>query len=482
MSIADLRRQLTEIGMEIMVKTSAIARLEEARTALQQQLHAMSTYPVLTLPVEIITYFLSARAPVVFLGVCRAWRDIALATSVLWTTFGLRLHNIHEDFATEPGKLEGFIEGCLERAALRPLSVILYDFGSPRLSPNRLHDIIQRYAHRIQYLELGTSEYDISELGLNSLHFPLFQRAVVLDHSLADSSDPVPVYGNAPQLREFLLAAGAIFSSYTFPSLQLTKFQGEIDSLQLFIAAPNLTEAKCATEYFHYRGSLVVFHPRLQSLTIQTSHHSRPPVDLLPHLTLPALEFLHISRIQDSVANSLHQFLARSSPPLCTLSARVQDDTLADWEPCFSCIGATLENLKLHSPDSLFQHTLLYLGPYDSESTSTTASLECLPRLRTLNIAGSPGVDFETLVSFLNRRSSTPSVAKIRSFRVVCTRGSFLQDRFTALGGELPEEGINHLANLANRGIDIHIGTQSKIYVKHVRHVPGDIACTWSAS
>ncbi|KAJ7031513.1 hypothetical protein C8F04DRAFT_907304, partial [Mycena alexandri] len=96
-------KRLVELDAAIYEHKASLAVLEQAREATQQQLDATSTFPVLTLPVEITTDIFSRcvehidhlrvyagsrlsshiRAPLVFLAVCRTWRDIALGTPAL---------------------------------------------------------------------------------------------------------------------------------------------------------------------------------------------------------------------------------------------------------------------------------------------------------------------------------------------------------------------------------------------------------------
>ncbi|KAF7352357.1 hypothetical protein MVEN_01199500 [Mycena venus] len=130
----------------------------------------------------------NVQAPTVFLGVCRAWRDIALATPVLWATLYLRIDIIDEDVAEEPGKLEAFIERWLQRAAFRPLRLGFSTQPSEEdghldgpFTSSRLCDVIHRYAQRIEYLELDFSRHQMRQLGLDSVEFPLLWRATLED-------------------------------------------------------------------------------------------------------------------------------------------------------------------------------------------------------------------------------------------------------------------------------------------------------------
>ncbi|KAF7340211.1 F-box domain-containing protein [Mycena venus] len=503
MSTADLRRQLTQIEAAISQQKSALASLERDKEALQRQLYAASNFPVLTLPVEITTKIFSQclpdveylrscfsqvklQAPMVLTGVCRAWRDITLTTPALWAALYLPLNLMNPAFVTETGRVEEFIDKWINRAGLYPLSLIFYTREGPNfekeaknpIGPIRLREIIHRYAHRVQYLELGMPQDHIRQLGLDSCSFPLLQEAALGD-SRGDRNPQIPfrVYGNAPQLRELCLLSDTVLSSYTTPCLQLTKFEGEIDTLELFTLAPNLIEAQCFLLDLSFVPASAILHSRLESLTFSAPWGYENPANPLPHLTLPALRSLSFGQLEESPVQSLYSFLTRSSPPLRTLSVDVyrERDAFPAWESCFSCVGATLENLELMFANSEFHTGIFHLDSQTMEKDSPS----CLPRLRTLNILESQvGLDFWALVHFLYKRSTTSSFAKIRSFRFTSSEHFFPSDRFSAgASGEYHEdEATNHLANLASKGIDIRIESMHKAHVNHVQYVPGDEA------
>ncbi|KAJ7462145.1 hypothetical protein FB451DRAFT_1371156 [Mycena latifolia] len=307
MSTAALCRRLAEIDAAILEQEMAL-NVQRDRADVQRQLHATSTFPVLTLPAEIaLTELFSfclpsieqlredrSQGPTVFLGVCRTWRDIALGTPALWVTLSLCFDFIAEEVVAEPGAVEGFIDIWLGRAALRPLSLIF----SAKFAEDRPFTRSRMRDARLEYIELETSQTYTQQIGLDSVAFPLLRRAAISDNlePWPDPSNPVHIYRNAPQLHHLIILGMTPISCYTPPWLQLTKFEGEILNLDLFVMAPNLTE------------SLTV--SKLSSMTY----------DPLPYLTLPALQFLYIDNGIRS-PDKLCAFLTRSSPPLRTLSA-----------------------------------------------------------------------------------------------------------------------------------------------------------------
>ncbi|KAJ7506528.1 hypothetical protein B0H11DRAFT_2219227 [Mycena galericulata] len=486
MSTTDLRRRLVRVDNTITQFKSALAKLERHRIILQRQLHTIATYPVLTLPVELTTHIFSLclptikelresgpsfsgglkTTPMLFLAVCRAWREIALATPALWSTLQIRFETIPQNVASEPELVEEFVDQWLGRAALRPLSILFqtsrYDDDDYTVTPSRVRDIIHRYAHRMVYLELHSSQSEIRQLELDLASFPLLQRALIgdVDDSRPNPLNPVDVFSNAPQLCELEIFDSAVYSSYTPPALQLTKFEGEITDLEIFSVAPNLIEVKCSMNYLLHVPPTVITHPRLQFLTLLKTPSGFESVNIFPHLALPALLSLDISDSSQYIdPESILSFLTRSAAPLHTLSVNL--DAYDDWAGSLALLDNTLENLKVYSPSQAFLVTFMYLG-------SDYLRYPSLSRLRTVSFINSPHIDFKLLVKFLARRSTSPALAKLQSFRLDCQAGTFLDDGIYFQSRRV--EATDHLARLARTGMDIYIGSfgRTKPCVEHV--------------
>ncbi|KAJ6560361.1 hypothetical protein B0H19DRAFT_1260970 [Mycena capillaripes] len=163
------------------------------------------------------------------------------------------------------------------------------------------------------------------------------------------------------------------------------------------------------------------------------------PIDILQHLTLPALQSLHICEMEDTTYSSLSLFLIRSSPQLRALSIRGDED-IFDWAECCSLIATTFENLEVHYPSADIQSAILrcHFGVKLENNPP-------FPRLQTLDA-----------------RTRRPDFATLRSFHLVCAHEAFLNDAISACisadDHHRRDEITNHLASLAkNRGIDIHI-------------------------
>ncbi|KAJ7682180.1 hypothetical protein DFH06DRAFT_971243, partial [Mycena polygramma] len=89
-----LRRQLVQLDTQIVEQKRILGGLEQIRSDVERELHDTATFPVMTLPAEIIAEICFHCLPDndwwypfhSVTGVCRAWRDIAFATPRLWST------------------------------------------------------------------------------------------------------------------------------------------------------------------------------------------------------------------------------------------------------------------------------------------------------------------------------------------------------------------------------------------------------------
>ncbi|KAJ7367176.1 hypothetical protein DFH08DRAFT_729665 [Mycena albidolilacea] len=436
-------------------RPDALVLQDLKQTRSERELHA-TAYPVLTLPIEITTeIFLrcflvfdplcipqcTSSAAIILTGVCRAWRDIALATPILWSRLEVFFDLIATRVASEPFLVESFIDRWLSRAGNCPLSLCLLSFEYELSTLDRLRDIIYRWSHRVQHLDLQIGCPNIRLLGLDSTRFPLLESATLhfLHEADPSLSHPVVIFSNAPRFHQLHLQTVLTPSTFMLPWLHLTKFEGIITSLELFTIAPSLTEV---TVSFSPRGVLPmeVIHGGIKSLTGTGN-------DLIRYLTLPALRSLNI--YGTTSYGSLESFLARSSPPLVSLSVRknTTETCLGTFEKCMSLVAGTLESLKLQQVSTRGVLSALYAAP----------------NLRTL--------DFDdvyhqpclfALVDFLYARSDT-----MRTVQIGWASETFL-DRLTMAGPPGPEsdsESIrDRLSRLARTGMDIRLGSSNRTY------------------
>ncbi|KAJ7265470.1 hypothetical protein B0H12DRAFT_199781 [Mycena haematopus] len=459
---APLRRRLAELDAQIVEQRRMLQDLQKIRFDVERDLHATATFPVLTLPTEITAEIflcclplfdslsvpnLNRSAAVVLAGVCRSWRNIAQATPALWSELEVQFGEIATRVASKPGLVEGHIDLLLSRAHNRPLSLRFRLSRDGAFALSRLRDIIHRWSHRVGYIYLywGYFLFDMGALGLDSAVFPLLQGAMFDSYDLCPSSTHTILFGNAPCFHDLCMPSCTFTPrKVTLPWLQLTKFEGLLDDLELFTVAPNLTEMTCLFVPPDDEGFITVIHHNLRSLTIIEDGH-----DVIQYLTLPALTHLDVSKMDSH--DTLESFLARSSPPLVSLSVHTHDQTidLDHLDKSMPLVASTLENLELSGACSDEMFPVFSLLDRDSPPNIRTLTFKCI--YGTLNL--------NALVHSLYAHST-----QLRAFRLVWATSPFL-DATCVVGPSRTFDTIGgHLSRLAQTGMDIYLGTPSKNY------------------
>ncbi|KAJ7653681.1 hypothetical protein DFH06DRAFT_1204464 [Mycena polygramma] len=216
--LADLQAQITNLERSL--------RALRAENALVQARLDSFTYPVLTLPseimLEIFVHFLPPRplcpslrgteSPIFLASICRKWREIALSTPTLWRAIPITLHATDTAFQRQHCMLEEW----LERSRSGPLSIRIQSSWRSRPRPGQpLILKVPSFGHRTRWE-----------------HLTLF----LVDPDLVISDDPMPLLSHldvyldtrkaftlplAPRLRTVTLNATAA-SSLTLPWVQLT--------------------------------------------------------------------------------------------------------------------------------------------------------------------------------------------------------------------------------------------------------------------
>ncbi|KAJ7682275.1 hypothetical protein DFH06DRAFT_1464047 [Mycena polygramma] len=404
MATIDLRRRLVELDAQIVAQKCALLELQEHRAAVDRELRATAIYPaVSTLPAEIAAEIFGhcipqvdlherpedapTSTPFVLMGVCRAWKEITLSTPLLWSTMHLRWSDIPHWISTETGLLEEFVDRWFGRAGIAA-------FG--------------------------------------------------YDHSWQDTEPPLQIFTRAPLWNDLRMRSGAAISDFSLPWSQLTKYEGAIWDMVMFILAPNLIEVACDLFAQDPWTAPVITHPNLRCLTITHSGSD----DILRRLTLPGLQSLDISNVdQDS---SLELFLMRSSPPLLSLCLHGDNSCFDEWHRWTYQVGGTLENLRLKCPSLEMLSTIF--------DPLATKNLYSLPNLRTLRFDYAPGhLDYAQLTRFLYSRSD-----KLCSFQLTGN----VRGPGSRLGAGPPwsETVAGELSRMIKGGMYIYLGTKEKNY------------------
>jgi hypothetical protein len=313
----------------------------------------------------------------------------------------------------------------------------------------------------VEYIHLDIGYRDIRLLGLDSANFPLLKGATLgCDHALSPSTDfSGHIFDNAPQFQELHIRSWrGTPSASMFAWGQLTKFEGAISDLELFTLAPNLTELNC---FLAVDDSFpIITHRSL--ITLKMCPDS---FDVVQYLTLPALRSLNVALLLSY--DSLEPFLARSSPPLVTLSVHgsargfgnYEDDAVSFFDlllRCLPLVAGTLEDLEFSSVS-------------DKNMRSIPHILYLLPNIRTVSFVDlEDPLNLHFLVKFLYER-----LDKVRSFKVVWPSDVFPFLEGTTYAGPpgtrvYCDTIIGHLSQAAQSGMDIYLGTADKNYLSMV--------------
>jgi hypothetical protein len=187
---------------------------------------ATYTYPVLTLPGEIVSeifvHFLpdfpqypppiGLLSPYLLCQICRKWRDIALATPALWSVISLSFNKV----GRVPQKLR-YLQTSIERSGSCRLSLKLgTTYSLDRQYLAELNHAVINHFHRMEYLDLYSSPYFEFPTGIE-LSLP-FLRGLKLGDSFEAPAAPLM----APVLHQVVLRRLDDLDNSFFPWSQLT--------------------------------------------------------------------------------------------------------------------------------------------------------------------------------------------------------------------------------------------------------------------
>ncbi|KAJ7355937.1 hypothetical protein DFH08DRAFT_803868 [Mycena albidolilacea] len=228
-------------------------------------------------------------APLAVSGVCRRWREAALATPNLWKSLSLDGKWVTPDL--------DYVDFCAEwisRAGSLPLSLSLKATASPDYT-NTLLNLVRELSPQWQDIEL--------DLGAMKqiVTFPPGDYRLLEKISIVPPSGGLLVsFHNAPKLREAELVPYT--GQVQFPRRQLTAFSSQHLDVAPFFGflreAPNLVHAT-----FRIRDSALpttrLVLPQLQSLALAASPipygYNMVPMAILDVLQTPALKSLTLS-------------------------------------------------------------------------------------------------------------------------------------------------------------------------------------------
>ncbi|KAJ7672442.1 hypothetical protein DFH06DRAFT_93023 [Mycena polygramma] len=323
------RARITDIGTQIQELEASLGKLKERRNLLRDRLDAY-TYPVLTLPNEIVSEIfvhflpvyptpppiLGILSPNLLVQICRKWREIALTTPTLWRGISLNLHK-----QTRLQQKLRLLETSLKRSASCPLSINLH-IGLRGDYPETTDVILRTIAthcSRWEHLKLDALIYSFP-----SIVGPLPVLRTLSMGSIKDVAEytippSISAFHAAPMLRKVDLL---VYRSRLFPWSQLTlvtvRLMGLAQCMELLTQATNLV---CCRLGIHIYG--LTEDPGLPPVTLAHMEtfilgcddlELAPTWSLVDKVTLPALRRFEVSEsllIEDPIA-TLVSLLSRS--------------------------------------------------------------------------------------------------------------------------------------------------------------------------
>ncbi|KAJ7160283.1 hypothetical protein C8R46DRAFT_956484 [Mycena filopes] len=337
------------------------------------------------------------HAPMVFLSVCRSWREKALSVPDLWTCMQI--------VSPRPDGFFEFVNLWLRAAApLKKTSVRFYGDLDPAVAA-----VVQQHSQSIQTLEIRFSTAAV----LPHIAAPFLSlTALTIAQNDGDDSDndnmPPDDFASDP-----------------------------LSCVDLLQSAPALVECTFDRTYF----SSAVENPTpatlsaLQSLRLGLRESNSAAI--LAYLTLPALRTLHMTEF-DIEPDTFVSFVRRSAPPLRSLSMPTPFGgwTVDVMRECFRLLSGL---------------TTLDLAWDPSFVDALAASPTFLPDLRRLtirNVFPDP-LQYQILVSTLATRH-----AVIQTFRLLLEWSQWR-------GYQPPAPIVAALRQLRADGMEIYVGVDS---------------------
>ncbi|KAJ7655838.1 hypothetical protein DFH06DRAFT_484201 [Mycena polygramma] len=321
-------------------RLSGVSRIVKRRTenrtriGTEQGLAPRKYYPVATLPNEIVSEIfiqflpvyplcppsIGSLSPTHLTHICRTWRDIALATLVLWRAITLSLNDL-------PMERQALVSDILRRSGCCPLSIQLDEFADEYEYDDDDEDNDPKKAMEILALAVPHSaRWEYLKANLLYPHFlpidfpmPLLRH---LDLGLTAEDEPVNddsmSFRELPSLCTVILDDAAIFRVVLpwdrLTSLTLTRVMPE-DCPPVLRRASNLVycELRLCCIYPHAIPLPDVTLPCLESLVFWDPVGSPTP-RYLETFVVPALRRLVVPErfLQPNPIGSLTSFISKS--------------------------------------------------------------------------------------------------------------------------------------------------------------------------
>ncbi|KAJ6492290.1 hypothetical protein C8R45DRAFT_193734 [Mycena sanguinolenta] len=273
-------------------------------------------YPVLTLPLEItleifmhfIAFLGIEGNPMLLLQICRTWREIALATPLLWSTFNLTW-KVDDPRDRIPQEVDDeFIQQWLQRAEAVPLALGFFGHMAEKWSPH-VEGLLFRHAPRIDTLHLDFFAEGGFEWLAEPRQFPALRKLTLACHIGRRSG--IPTFVAAPRLRDVTLRSGVGLRYFVLPWGNLTSVAADgvttTECLRVLVDAPLLTRCSFQVTVPPEAYNSPVTHASLRELELRGC-------SLLELLTLPNLRTFTLDA--QATSDELGKFIKRSADSL----------------------------------------------------------------------------------------------------------------------------------------------------------------------
>ncbi|KAJ7743259.1 hypothetical protein DFH07DRAFT_777470 [Mycena maculata] len=298
-----LRDRLVELKNSIAHQRQILEEFLDQEKTIQLQLDLI-IYPARCLPSasEEPDNQDPARATLLFLRICSAWRMITFSTPALWATLYMMPTRFWKT-GSFGRRVEQFIENWFKYAGELHLSLTLHE-GKRAIRPCPFPGTIRHYAIQLRHLDvemrLDNFEYirDVTE-------FPLLRRLLV-KHHYADSTDaldlaPIQMFSTAPKRqRGWLLRRIGMFamdSAHLVWHLHLLPFARAVLGHYMSCSAPRPIRSLHKTGEINYDQSIAsqsLSHSHIESLALVGYSNTQ----LLRFTTFPALRRIEFPREQ----------------------------------------------------------------------------------------------------------------------------------------------------------------------------------------
>ncbi|KAJ7050157.1 hypothetical protein C8F01DRAFT_1179600 [Mycena amicta] len=370
-----LRERHADAVRRLKQKRQEIAELKAEVAELQWEIDQYR-YPVLTLAKEIVSLIflhllpshprraplLGKHSPIILGQICRQWREIALDTSALWSSFSIAHSNRR--------KLK-IIRLFLERSARAPLSIALIcERGDPQGDVYSVMELLASHAARWQHISLCI--HPIPYLNAVEGAMPLLRTLTIVSRTdkgailrLPDIPKwtPTDSFRNAPLLRVVRLSFEIDSYSDSMPWHQLTAMNLECidfkqfvhvlqNGVQLVHCRATIAPGKITpNDEYAFKRLPIIHIPHLQTLLLipwRYQHADGIPFDFTSgsldyvKLRFPALRILELpeNMLGKEAIQTLAALIARSGCLLQELCIRDGGRTLMEpYEDAFPGIG-----------------------------------------------------------------------------------------------------------------------------------------------